>query len=44
MKITASNTQLIQPKVTPTNINDNVAGGVLNLQDKTVPSFSERLS
>ena len=44
MKITASNTQLIQPKVTPTNKNDNVAAGVLNLQDKTVPSFSERLS
>ena len=43
MKITASNTQLIQPKVNPIN-NNNVAEGVLKLDDKNVPSFSERLS
>jgi flagellar hook-basal body complex protein FliE len=43
MKITASNTQLIQPKVSPIN-NNNVAEGVLKLDDKNTPSFSERLS
>ena len=43
MKITASNTQVIQPKVSPIN-NNNVAEGVLKLDDKNVPSFSERLS
>lgn len=43
MKITASNTQIIQPKVSPI-INNNVAEGVLKLDDKNVPSFSERLS
>ena len=43
MKITASNTQLIQPKVSPVN-NNNVAEGILKLDDKNVPSLSERLS
>ena len=43
MKITASNTQVIQPKVSPIN-NNNVAEGALKLGDKNVPSFSERLS
>ena len=43
MKITASNTQLIQPKASPID-NNNVAEGVLKLDDKNVPSFSERLS
>ena len=42
MKITASNTQLVQPKVSP--INNNVAEGVLKLDEKNTPSFSERLS
>ena len=42
MKITASNTQLVQPKVSPTN--NNVAEGVLKLDEKNIPSFSERLS
>ena len=37
MKITASNTQLVQPKVSP--VNNNVAEGVLKLDDKDVPSF-----
>ena len=39
MKITASNTQVIQPKVSPDN-NNNIAEGVLKLDDKNVPSFS----
>lgn len=43
MKISASNTQLIPPKVSPTN-NNNVAQGILKLEDKNIPSFSERLS
>jgi flagellar hook-basal body complex protein FliE len=43
VKISASNTQLIPPKVSPTNSN-NVAEGVLKLEDKNIPSFSDRLS
>ena len=42
MKITASNTQPVQPKVSPNH--SNVAEGVLKLEDTNVPSFSERLS
>ena len=38
MKITASNTQLVQPKVSPNN--NNVAEGVLKLDEKNTPSFS----
>ena len=37
MKITASNTQFVQPKVSPLN-NNNVAEGVLKLDDKNITS------